>query len=78
MPIRVYLDPNIYFRPDTVKAMGEAFEAVCVFMAIDPSEPKRREMVARLIITLARADNQAGALALRDRAVKLLSGIERG
>jgi hypothetical protein len=57
--------------------MGEAFEAACTFMAIDINEPKRREMVARLIITLARADNEADASALRNSAIKLLSGIDR-
>ena len=77
MPVRAYLDPNHCFRPDAVKAMGEAFEAACAFMAIDVNEPKRREVVARLIITLARADNEADASVLRDRAIKLLSGIER-
>ena len=39
MPVRAYLDPDHYFPPDTVKAMGEAFEAACAFMAIDANEP---------------------------------------
>jgi hypothetical protein len=74
MPVRADLDPNHYFPPHTVKAMGEAFEAVCQFMAIGVNELRRREVVARLIVTLARADDQADAAAMRDRAIKLLSG----
>jgi len=77
MPVRAYLDPNHYFRPDTVKAMGEAFEAACAAMKIELNEPKRRAMVARLIITLARDGHGADASALRDRAIELLSGIDR-
>ena len=77
MPVRAYLDPNHCFRPDAVKAMGEAFEAACAFMAIDVNEPKRREVVARLIITLARADHEADASVLRDRAIKLLNSTAR-
>jgi hypothetical protein len=57
--------------------MGEAFEAACAFMAIDVNEPKRREVVARLIITLARADHEADASVLRDRAIKLLNSTAR-
>jgi hypothetical protein len=77
MPVRAYLDPNHYFPPSSVKAMGEAFETVCALMAIDEDDLKRREMVARLIITLARADDQADASGLRVRAIKLLSRIDR-
>jgi hypothetical protein len=73
MPIHAYLDPEHYFAPNTVKAMGEAFEAACAFVNMEANEPKRREVIARLIITLARADNKADASALRDRAIKLLS-----
>ena len=63
------------FPPKTVRAMGEAFDAACSFMALGSNEPMRRQVIARLILTLARADGEADALALRDRAVKLLSDI---
>ena len=75
MSVHAYLGSDHYFQPDTVKAMGEAFEAACAFLAIDANEPKRREVVARLIVTLARADHEVDGSALRDWAIKLLSGI---
>lgn len=64
------------FPPERVKAMGAAFDAACSFMAIGSNEAMRREVIGRLIITLARAGGDADAIYLRDRAVKLLSNIK--
>jgi hypothetical protein len=74
MPIRPYLQSTNSFSPEMVAVMGEAFKEVCRSLAIGSSEETRREIVARLIITLADADAQADALTICDRAVRILDG----
>ena len=54
MPIRSSLDNGVFFEPEVVALMSEAFDAVCeVLHDVDQPEVVR-EIVARRIITAAR------------------------
>jgi len=77
MAIQTYLGSENSFSPEMVAAMGEAFKGTCQLLGIGSSEEKRRETVARLILTLAGADAEADALILRNSAVRILDGVAR-
>lgn len=54
MPIEPYLDPNV-FDPETVHAMGIAFEKCRHKLGLADTHDAATEMVAKTIIALAEA-----------------------
>jgi hypothetical protein len=52
MPITPYLQSNI-FEPETTKAMGVAFEKVCLKLGLSLTADVVTESVAKVIIRLA-------------------------
>jgi hypothetical protein len=54
MPIRPYLDRNV-FDPETVHAMGIAFEKCRQKLGLTPTHDAATELVAKTIVALAEA-----------------------
>ena len=63
-----------YFPPERVSAMAEAFDETCQELGVSRGSAGR-DTVAQLVILLARADGQANATTLRDRAIKVWSTV---
>jgi hypothetical protein len=78
VPIRAFLEDVGAFDPETVFAMGEAFESACRALQIESAERARdrrtREVVAIRIIELVRR-GETDPKALVTRVVKEASGI---
>ena len=64
-----------YFPPERVAAMARAFDETCRELDVTRNETARRDTVAQLVILLARADGEAKATTLRDRAIKVWSTV---
>ena len=54
MPIRPYLQSRV-FGPETVEAMGVAFEKACQKLGLARTHDAATEIVAKVIIALAEA-----------------------
>ena len=52
MPIRPYLESRV-FEPETVQAMGVAFEKACQTLGLALTRDAATEMVAKVIIEFA-------------------------
>jgi hypothetical protein len=72
MPIRRYVEHGV-FTDETLSAMGKAFTAALRSLGIGDDEIKR-SAVARVIIGLAREDEDLDAASLHNRAVAAFSG----
>lgn len=65
MPITPYLQSQV-FEPETTKAMGLAFEKVCLRLGLARTRDAATESVAKVIIGLAQAgETDAERLYLR-------------
>ena len=71
MPIRRYMEHGV-FTDETLSAMGKAFTAALRSLGIGDDEIKR-SAVARVIIVLAREDEDLDAASLHNRAVAAFS-----
>jgi hypothetical protein len=77
MPMRRYLDEGAAFTPEAIAKMGEAFTRAASDLGVHSKDETRREAVAQLICELSKAEPQADAKALRDKAFKILSGFRQ-
>jgi hypothetical protein len=73
MPIRRYVESQ-RFTPEALKMMSEAFIGACQELGVRLDDEARRETIARVVIQLARADDEISADALCDKTVKILAG----
>ena len=75
MPIRRYIQEGAVFSPQALSAMSQALIVTVEILGIGSDEEKRRD-VARFLIRLMREDGSLDAIALRDRAVAALGGVD--
>jgi hypothetical protein len=78
MPIRAYLSTSgASFSPETVAAMGKAFEDAAGILGIPPGDAAKREALAKFLIRLTQEDSGLAAATMRDKAVVALGGSIR-